>query len=310
VSDVALPDDRTAAFLDAERNGVADDEVAARGSVRQLLLLIGRALVKQPSLVVSILLLATVALAALFPEIFTSFNPIRGHGGARLKPPSFEHLMGTDHMGRDLYARVIYGTRESLQAVVLAVSVGMVVGCGVGLVAGYVGRWVDDILMRLVDVLLAVPMLLISLAIINALGFGMVNIAIAVGIGSIAGFARVTRSQVLKIRAAAYIEATLFAGVGRTRVLLRHIIPNALGPVVVLATLELGWSILSVSALSFLGFGPPPPTPEWGQLVAAGRDYMSAAWWLTALPGLVIVFTVLAANRVAQELAGREVAGS
>jgi peptide/nickel transport system permease protein len=183
----------------------------------------------------------------------------------------------------------------------------MATGCGIGLLAGSIGRWVDDVLMRLMDVLLAVPMLLISLAIINALGFGMVNIAIAVGIGSVAGFARVTRSQVLKIRSAAYVEATLFAGVSRAKVLRRHIIPNALGPVIVLATLELGWAILSVSALSFLGFGPPPPTPEWGGLVAAGRDYMTAAWWLTALPGLVILVTVLAANRVAQALAGREI---
>lgn len=269
-----------------------------------------RLAVARPGLSLAILLLAVVTFAALFPEWFTSFNPIRGQGGARLKPPSLEHLFGTDHMGRDLFTRVVYGTRESLKAVVLAVSVGMVVGCGIGLLAGYVGRWVDDILMRLMDVLLAVPMLLISLAIINALGFGMVNIAIAVGIGSIAGFARVTRSQVLKIRSAAFVEAALFSGIGSGRVLLSHIIPNAIGPVVVLATLELGWAVLSVSALSFLGFGPPPPTPEWGLLVANGRDYMTAAWWLTTLPGLVVLLTVLAANRVAQALAGREVAAS
>lgn len=276
-------------------------------AIGQAARLISRGAIGQPGLALAVLVLAAVATAAVFPELFTTYNPIRGQGGARLKPPSLDHLFGTDQMGRDLFTRVVYGTRQSLKAVVLAVSVGMAAGCGIGLAAGYIGRWVDDILMRCMDVLLSVPMLLISLAIINALGFGMVNIAIAVGIGSIAGFARVTRSQVLKIRSAAFIEATLFAGVGRLTVLRRHIIPNALGPVVVLATLELGWAILSVSALSFLGFGPPPPTPEWGLLVAGGRDYMTAAWWLTTMPGLVILATVLAANRVAQALSGQEV---
>lgn len=276
--------------------------------LRRAVLAAGRTIVEQPGLALAILALLLVALAALFPELFSSYNPIRGQGGARLKPPSLDHLFGTDQMGRDLFTRVVWGTRESLKAVVLAVSVGMAVGCGIGLVAGYIGRWVDDILMRFVDVLLSVPMLLISLAIINALGFGMVNIAIAVGIGSVAGFARVTRSQVLKIRSATFVEATIFAGIPQWRVLARHIIPNALGPVIVLATLELGWAILSVSALSFLGFGPPPPTPEWGLLVAGGRDYMTAAWWLTTMPGLVILATVLSANRLAQALAGREVA--
>ncbi|WP_213989214.1 ABC transporter permease [Sodalis sp. dw_96] len=268
---------------------------------------LGRILITQPGLIVAILVLAAVCFAALFPDLLTAFNPIRGQGGARLRPPGLTHLFGTDNMGRDLFARVVYGTRQSLQAVVLAVGVGMAVGCAIGLLAGYVGRWVDDILMRLMDVLLSVPMLLISLAIINALGFGMVNIAIAVGIGSIAGFARLSRSKVLGIRSTAYVEAALFAGISQGRILAKHIIPNALGPVIVLATLELGWAILSVSALSFLGFGPPPPTPEWGQLVAGGRDYMTTAWWLTALPGLVILITVLAANRVAQALAGRKV---
>ncbi|WP_413725931.1 ABC transporter permease [Sodalis sp. RH16] len=280
------------------------------GFSRRILWPTVRGVITQPGLALSILVLSAVIAAALFPDLFTSYNPIRGQGGARLKPPGLEHLFGTDHMGRDLFARVVYGTRQSLKAVVLAVSVGMMAGCGIGLLAGYIGRWVDDVLMRMMDVLLSVPMLLISMAIINALGFGMVNIAIAVGIGSIAGFARVTRSQVLKIRSSDYIEAALFAGVSKGRVLMRHIIPNALGPVIVLATLELGWAILSVSALSFLGFGPPPPTPEWGQLVAGGRDYMTAAWWLTTLPGLVILITVLAANRVAEALAGHEAANT
>jgi peptide/nickel transport system permease protein len=262
----------------------------------------GGILLRQPALVLSLLVLATVLLAAIWPQLFTSYNPIRGVGAARLHPPSPEHWFGTDQLGRDLYARVVYGTSQSLKAVVIAVALGLVSGSVLGLVAGYFGRWIDDVLMRFVDVLLAVPMLLISLAIINALGFGMTNIAIAVGIGSVAGFARVMRSEVLKIRSMSYVEATIFAGISQLRVLSRHVVPNAAGPVLVLATLELGWAILSVSALSFLGFGPPPPTPEWGLLVAGGRDFMGTAWWLTLFPGAVIALTVLAANRVAQAL--------
>jgi peptide/nickel transport system permease protein len=182
------------------------------------------------------------------------------------------------------------------------------IGSFIGLVAGYVGRWLDDILMRVMDVLLAVPTLLISLAIINALGFGTFNIAIAVGIGSVASFARVMRSEVLKVRQMPYVEAASFAGIGPLRTLVRHVLPNAAGPVLVLATLELGMAILSVSALSFLGFGAPPPAPEWGLLVAGGRDYMASAWWLTTLPGLVIAITVLSANRVARALDRRHAA--
>jgi len=260
------------------------------------------AFLRRPGLILSLLILMTVFAAATWPQAFTHFSPIRGVGAARLRPPSPDHFFGTDQMGRDLYARVVYGTGQSLKAVFLAVFVGFSSGSLIGLAAGYFGRWIDDVLMRMIDVLLAVPTLLISLAIINALGFGMTNIAVAVGIGSVAGFARVMRSEVLGIRQTPYIESTTFAGIGHLRVLWRHVVPNAAGPVAVLATLELGWAILSVSALSFLGFGPPPPTPEWGLLVAGGREYMGSAWWLTVFPGAVIALTVLAANRAARAL--------
>jgi peptide/nickel transport system permease protein len=267
-----------------------------------------RAAVSEPGLALSIAVIAVVLVAAAYPEFFTSLSPIRGVAGARLAPPGVDHLFGTDHMGRDLFARVVYGTRESLKAVALAVTVGLVIGSAIGLFAGCIGRWVDDILMRLMDVLLAVPMLLISMAIISALGFGMVNIAIAVGIGSLAGFARVMRAEVLKVRATAYVEAAIFSGIGPLQIFIRHVLPNSFGPVLVLATLELGWAILNVSALSFLGFGPPPPTPEWGLLIAGGRDFLAVAWWLTVMPGVVVMVTVLAANRVARALDGQPTA--
>lgn len=257
-------------------------------------------LLRQPGLLLAWTVLALVVLATLWPHLFTDADPLRGTAKLRLQPPGGQFWFGTDQMGRDLFARVVYGTGESVRAVVIAVLVGLFAGSGIGLVAGYAGRWIDDVLMRIMDVFLAVPTLLIALAVINALGFGTVYIAIAVGIGTIAIFARVMRAEVLKVRSLPYIEATSFAGISQWRLLTRHLIPNAAGPVLVLATLELGMAILSVSALSFLGFGAPPPAPEWGLLVAGGRDYMRTAWWLTTLPGLVIVITVVSANRVAR----------
>jgi peptide/nickel transport system permease protein len=263
-------------------------------------------LLRQPDLLLAWVVLLLVVLATLRPELFTDADPLRGTAKLRLQPPGAEFWFGTDQMGRDLFARVVYGTGESVRAVVIAVLVGLIAGSGIGLLAGYVGRWVDDVLMRVMDVFLAVPTLLIALAVINALGFGTVNIAIAVGIGTIAIFARVMRAEVLKVRSLPYIEATAFSGISRWRLITRHLVPNAAGPVLVLATLELGMAILSVSALSFLGFGAPPPAPEWGLLVAGGRDYMRTAWWLTTLPGLVIVISVVSANRVARSFDRRQ----
>lgn len=267
----------------------------------------GISLLRQPGLLLAWAVLITVLLAAAAPHLFTDMDPLRGVGANRLLPPSAEHWFGTDQMGRDLYTRVVYGTAESVKAVVVAVLVGLFFGSIIGLVSGYVGGRLDDVLMRIMDVFLAVPTLLIALAIINALGFGAMNIAIAVGIGTVASFARVMRSEVLKVRSLPYIEATRFAGIGQSTVLVRHIIPNAAGPVLVLATLELGMAILSVSALSFLGFGAPPPAPEWGLLVAGGRDFMRTAWWLTTFPGIVIAVTVISVNRIARSLDARRI---
>lgn len=263
-------------------------------------------LLRQPGLLLAWMVMATVLLAAFWPHLFTDADPLRGVARQRLLPPSAEHWFGTDQMGRDLFARVVHGTSESVKAVVVAVLVGLFAGSGIGLLSGYVGRWLDDVLMRIMDVFLAVPTLLIALAVINALGFGTINIAIAVGIGTIAIFARLMRSEVLKVRSLPYVEATRFAGISQARVVARHIIPNAVGPVLVLATLELGMAILSVSALSFLGFGTPPPAPEWGLLVAGGRDYIRAAWWLATLPGIVIAMTVVSANRIARSFDTRQ----
>lgn len=258
-----------------------------------------------PGVVLAGLWLVLVVLAAAAPGLLSGTDPYAADTSALLQPPSAQHWFGTDQIGRDLFSRVVHGSSLSLRATLLAVAVGVVLGAAVGLVAGSVGGWVDAVLMRVVDVLLAIPSLLLSLAIITVLGFGTLNVAVAVGFGSVAACARVMRAEVLRVHGSPYVEAATSLGVRRPTVLLRHVLPNAAGPVLVLAALDFGTAVLAVSSLSFLGYGAKPPTPEWGSLVAGGRDFLGSGWWLTTLPGLVIVATVLAANRLARALEGR-----
>ncbi len=257
---------------------------------------------RQPTLVLSIAVLLIVTLWALAPTWFTAWDPIDGVARDRLQPPSATHLFGTDNLGRDLFARVVHGSATSLAATTVAVIVGLTVGSFFGLLAGFLRGVVDDAIMRFMDVLLAIPSLLLSLALITALGFGTLNVAIAVGLASVASFSRVMRAEVLQVATAVYVEAARVSGVRWYTVLRRHVLPNASGPVVALAALEFGVMVLAISSLSFLGFGAPPPTPEWGSLVSGGRDYLAVAWWLTTLPGLVIVAVVLSANRISRAL--------
>ncbi|MDQ1217670.1 ABC transporter permease [Microbacterium arborescens] len=271
----------------------ADRARAARGI---------RSFLRQPTLVLAVAVLALVVLWAVAPSWFTSWDPIEGVARDRLQPPSPEHLFGTDNLGRDLFARVVHGSATSLAATSVAVVVGLTVGSVFGLLAGFLRGFVDDAIMRFMDVLLAIPSLLLSLALITALGFGTINVAIAVGLASVASFSRVMRAEVLQVATAVYVEAARVSGVRWYTILARHVLPNASGPVVALAALEFGVMVLAISSLSFLGFGAPPPTPEWGSLVSGGRDYLAVAWWLTTLPGLVIVAVVLSANRISRAL--------
>ncbi|WIB79054.1 ABC transporter permease [Curtobacterium sp. MCPF17_002] len=261
-----------------------------------------RALVARPTLTVAVVWLALVLVAALVPAVLTHHDPLAADPAAKLTAPDAAHWFGTDQLGRDLYARVVHGTALTLQAAVLAILIGLVGGSLVGLVAGFVGGAVDAVLMRVADVLLAIPSLLLSLTIVTVLGFGTVNVAVAVGVASIATVARIMRSEVVRVRTAAYVEAAAANGNRWWRVLLVHVLPNAAGPVLVLAALEFGTAILAVSSLSFLGYGAQPPQPEWGSLVSTGRDFIATSWWLTTIPGLVIAVTVLAGNRVARAL--------
>ena len=253
-----------------------------------------------PGSIIAIVILAIAFLAALFPSLFTSADPYAGTDVALLPPGESGHIMGTDAVGRDLYARVIYGARQSLLGALIAVAVGLVVGTLIGLLAGSLRGAVDTVLMRVVDVLLSIPGILLSLSIIIVLGFGSVQAAVAVGATSVATFARLARSQVISVASSDYIEAAYGAGATHVTVLFRHILPNSLTPVIALATLQFGTAILQLSILGFLGYGAPPPTPEWGLIIAEGRDFMATAWWLIILPGIALVAVVMSANRLSQ----------
>lgn len=276
------------------------DAPAPGGGVRVNLVRYARSVVRRPGLLIAWLMLVLVALVALGPSLFTSTDPLQGIGNPSLEPPGAAFWFGTDSQGRDVYGRVIHGAGDSVKAVLVAVAVGAGVGALLGLIAGYLGRWVDDVVMRVMDVLLAIPTILVALMFVAALGQGLINVAIAVGLANVAGFARVMRAQVLKVRNMSYVEGTVFSGLSQVRVLFTHVLPNSMSPMFVLATLELGSAMLSVATLSFLGFGAAPPAPEWGAMVSLGRDYIAAAWWLVVFPGLAIAVTVLAANRIAR----------
>ncbi|MEV0358726.1 ABC transporter permease [Nocardia sp. NPDC050697] len=240
------------------------------------------------------------------PGVFARHDPLAVDPAATYRPPGAEHWFGTDGLGRDLFARVVHGTSASVPAALLAVAVALLAGGLLGLVAGYFGGLTGDLVGRLVDVLLSVPSFLLAMSLITTFGFGTVNVALAVGLVSIGSVARLTRAEVLRIAARPYVTAARVSGRGHLAVLLLHVLPNATRPVAALAALEFAAAVLGISALSFLGFGAAPPSPEWGALVAAGRGSVSTEWWLGIAPGAVIAVVVIAVNALAAYLQPEE----
>ena len=234
---------------------------------------------------------------ALAAPLLTPYDPIRLNVVESLEPPSARHWLGTDQFGRDVLARVIYGARVSMAMGVVAVTISVVLGLALGLVSGYYRGTVDLLVMRLVDVMLAFPGILLALVIIAVLGPNLGSAMIAVGVSGMPLFVRVVRSSTLTVRALQYVEAAQAAGSGDARVLVRHVLPNVLTPVIVLVTLGIPAAIVAGAALSFLGLGVKPPTPDWGEMLSKGRAFMGTAWWLSTFPGLAIAVIVLAINR-------------
>jgi peptide/nickel transport system permease protein len=277
--------------------------VAASGPrrEREWVTLLRRLARRRTALFGAVVVLA-VMLAAVFAPLVSPFDPLEQDIGQRLKEPGWQdaqgrvHPLGTDHLGRDILARIIFGSRIALVVGLAAVLISGVLGMAIGLVAGYFGGRVDDFLMRLADIQLAFPFILLAIAVIGVLGPSLRNIIVVIGVSSWVVYARVVRGEVLSIREREYVQAAIALGSQHGRVLWQHVLPNTFTPWLVVATLDMARVIVIESALSFLGLGVQPPTPTWGGMLADGRVYLSTAWWLATFPGLAILITVLGIN--------------
>ncbi|SIQ15083.1 peptide/nickel transport system permease protein [Alkalispirochaeta americana] len=248
---------------------------------------------------VLILLLAGIALAAPLaaPEGLDD-----QHLGRRFQAPSRENILGTDNLGRDILSRIIHGSRLSLSIGFITTSIGLVAGGSLGAIAGYYGGNKDQVIMRFMDIILAIPGFIFAVALVTALGPNLLNLMIAVGLNSIPYFARIIRSSVLSVKEEEYIQAARVLGCSNGWIIVKHVIPNAFAPILVQATLRIGDTIIIAAGLSFLGLGAQPPLPEWGAMLSAGRQYLRDAWWMATFPGIAIMITVLAFNLVGDGL--------
>ncbi|OUN00754.1 MAG: peptide ABC transporter permease [Firmicutes bacterium ZCTH02-B6] len=242
------------------------------------------------------LLLIFITLMAIFAGVIAPNGYDDQDLLSRLKPPSKEHWMGTDQLGRGIFDRVVWGARISLMVGIAATAISLVLGTALGLVSGYYGGWVDRVIMGVMEVLLAFPGILLAIAVVSIFGPGLNNVMLAVGIAHVPQFARMARGATLSAKAMDFVEAERAIGANHSRIIWVHILPNILGPIVVLSTLSVGTSILSAAGLSFLGLGAQPPVPDWGGMISQGRQFLRTAWWVGVFPGLAILITVLGFN--------------
>jgi glutathione transport system permease protein len=247
------------------------------------------------ALVAGVFILILVIIAIIGPAI-TPYSSDEPDYANVLQGPSLEHLAGTDNYGRDIFSRILEGTRISLSVGTISVLLGALIGTILGLISAFYGKWVDSIIMRICDVLFAFPGILLAIGIIAILGPSLVNVVIAISIFSIPNFARIVRSSALSIKSTVYVEATKSIGAKNRRIIWKHIFPGTISSIIVNFTMRIGTAILTAASLSFLGLGAQPPTPEWGAMLSGGRDYLSTAPHLTFYPGLAIFLTVLAFN--------------
>jgi peptide/nickel transport system permease protein len=252
--------------------------------------------------VAGLVLIVVFSLSALLASVLAPANPLDQKLSQRLKPPSPAHWLGTDQLGRDVLSRLLFGARISLTVGLVVVGTAGTFGTLVGLVAGYTGGLVDEALMRVTDVFLAFPALILAMAIAGALGPSLNNAMIAIAVVTWPVYARLVRGQVLSLREREFVEAARGLGASTLRILWRHILPNTLAPILVQASFDMGGAILSAAGLSFIGFGTQPPTPEWGVMISDGRKYVSTQSWLSLFPGLAILLTVAAFNLIGDGL--------
>jgi peptide/nickel transport system permease protein len=253
-------------------------------------------LARNPTALVAALVLLAIIVVAVFDQTFAPQGANEQDIGNRLEAPGWSHPFGTDDLGRDILSRVILGASVSLKVGFLSVGLAMVGGTVIGLLAGFYGRWVDDVLMRVMDMLFAFPAVLLAIAILAIRGPGTSNTIIAIAIVYVPIFARVTRASVLGVREEVYVRASRSVGASDFRLITRHVLPNAAPPIIVQTSISLAFAVLAEAALSFLGLGTQPPNPSWGLMLAEGRGYIDLAWWLAFFPGIAIVITVLCFN--------------
>lgn len=277
-------------ILDASLSAMAGSETG-RGHVRTL-----RRILRNRPLVIGGAIVLVLILSSLLAPVLSPYNPQAMNLIAAMQPPSLAHLAGTDNFGRDMFSRILYGGRVALLVGFTSVAISMVIGCVLGFAAGYAGGRADMLVQRLMDLMLAFPSLLLAFLVIAILGPGLVNAIIAIGVSGIPVYARIARAEVLKLRHREFVDAARALGAGDVRVLFKHVIPNSLSPILVLAGLGVASAILTEAALSYIGLGAQPPSPDWGATLSQAQDYIETQWWLPTFPGLAIVIAALGFN--------------
>ncbi|MGM0689581.1 MAG: ABC transporter permease [Bacillota bacterium] len=245
---------------------------------------------------VGLAVLILFLLCAIFAPFITPFDPLKTDFGNTLQDPSRQNLLGTDWLGRDSFSRILYGSRISLAIGLISVTIGMLIGVPIGALSGYYGGRFDILIQRVIDILIAFPGILLAIVVVAVLGVGVENVMIAVGIASVPIYTRLVRGSVLAVKEQGYIAAAKALGIGDARIIIRHIMPNCLGPIIVQSTFQIATAILWAAGLGFLGLGAQPPDPEWGRMLSDGRQYIRTAHHLTTYPGLAILFMVLGFN--------------
>ncbi len=274
---------------------VAEREIRTKAASQGGWMMVYRRLTKNKAAMVGAVLVGLFVVSALFAPLLAPYDPLEPVAPP-LEPPSASHPLGTDYLGRDILSRIIFGARVSLQVGVAAVGIALVVGTLVGAVSAYYGGWADLIVMRVMEIMLSFPSILLAIAIMAIMGPQLINAMIAVGIVAIPTYARLVRSSVLSVKEHEYTEAAVAIGATDLRIILLHVLPNCLAPLIVQATLGIATAILDTAALSFLGLGAQPPTPEWGAMLSDTREYIQRAPWVMTFPGLAIMISVLGFN--------------
>ncbi len=275
---------------------MAGNDVAVRMKNRGQLKDIARRFLKNKGAVLGLAFIAVLVVCALFPGQIAPYGYDDQMLTRRFQNPGAAHLFGTDEYGRDIFSRVIYGCRISLTLGLVSVTISCVLGIILGCIAGYYGRVVDNLIMRIIDIMLSIPNILLAVSIVAALGTSFFNLMLAIGIGSVPGYARIVRAAILSVKEQEYIEAARSNGASDWHIIRQHILPNCMAPIIVQATISIAQAVLSAAGMSFIGLGIMPPTPEWGSMLASGRAYIRDYWYVVTFPGLAIMLTVFSIN--------------